>query len=491
MHHLDVLLDPALGADRRHGAVVPRNATCSKPRRATGSVRFSPRRRPASRSSRSTGESPFADQSPDRFAGLTAERPTRSPTARDNSYPFAFEQVAQLFDHPAAPDVCVVHSAAHNWEDQGGHRRRARLARRRAGPRAVRHRGQGRARRRARRRARAGSSTSRPRLALLGARLRATAVLACQDGAALDRGARSRRGARPSTSSASCFDGTNANVLYAMAARGDAPNVARLIEMGTAYEHGAMSSLPDRHARQPHVDPHRPLPRPPRHPAQRVVRPRAGRAGDHQLAWPRGRGRWSHLRRRRRDAARADPPHVARRVHRVGQRAVRRRRRLLHVRVLPQRRRVARSPTVPRASRTPPSGSCGRRRTTRGRTTVDHLCVDQAVVDLGGRVPRRRRTRTRSSCGATSRSPTPRSTRAAPTPRSPPHRCATPTPASATCSTRSSVPACSTTPRSSSSPTTAWRRPTRRCTGDWDVALRDAGIRFRDEGYGFLYLDEE
>jgi predicted AlkP superfamily pyrophosphatase or phosphodiesterase len=24
--------------------------------------------------------------------------------------------------------------------------------------------------------------------------------------------------------------------------------------------------------------------------------------------------------------------------------------------------------------------------------------------------------------------------------------------------------------------------------GDWDVALRDAGIPFRDEGYGFLYL---
>jgi predicted AlkP superfamily pyrophosphatase or phosphodiesterase len=28
-------------------------------------------------------------------------------------------------------------------------------------------------------------------------------------------------------------------------------------------------------------------------------------------------------------------------------------------------------------------------------------------------------------------------------------------------------------------------------TGDWDVALREAGIPFRDEGYGFLYLDEE
>ena len=29
-----------------------------------------------------------------------------------------------------------------------------------------------------------------------------------------------------------------------MAARGEAPNVARLIEMGAALEHGAMASLP-------------------------------------------------------------------------------------------------------------------------------------------------------------------------------------------------------------------------------------------------------
>jgi len=27
-------------------------------------------------------------------------------------------------------------------------------------------------------------------------------------------------------------------------------------------------------------------------------------------------------------------------------------------------------------------------------------------------------------------------------------------------------------------------------TGDWDVRLRAAGIPFRDEGYGFLYLGE-
>ena len=27
-------------------------------------------------------------------------------------------------------------------------------------------------------------------------------------------------------------------------------------------------------------------------------------------------------------------------------------------------------------------------------------------------------------------------------------------------------------------------------TGDWDVALADAGVAARDEGYGFLYLTE-
>ncbi len=40
------------------------------------------------------------------------------------------------------------------------------------------------------------------------------------------------------------WDGTNANVLYDLVAKGMAPNVARLMAMGTTYAHGAMSSLP-------------------------------------------------------------------------------------------------------------------------------------------------------------------------------------------------------------------------------------------------------
>src|SRR4051794_30219834 len=69
-----------------------------------------------------TGSDPLADQSPDRLVGLDAERADPHPARDTNSYPYAFDHVAQLFDHPAAPDLCVLHSAAHNWEDQGGHR---------------------------------------------------------------------------------------------------------------------------------------------------------------------------------------------------------------------------------------------------------------------------------------------------------------------------------------------------------------------------------
>jgi arylsulfatase A-like enzyme len=29
------------------------------------------------------------------------------------------------------------------------------------------------------------------------------------------------------------------------------------------------------------------------------------------------------------------------------------------------------------------------------------------------------------------------------------------------------------------------------CTGDWDGALRAAGVPFRDEAYGFLYLGND
>ena len=62
----------------------------------------------------------LADQSTGKFSPLADERAHPSPRS-ENAYPHAFDQIAQLFDAPAAPDLCVLHSAAHNWEDQGGH----------------------------------------------------------------------------------------------------------------------------------------------------------------------------------------------------------------------------------------------------------------------------------------------------------------------------------------------------------------------------------
>ena len=215
MHHLDVLLDPELGAivdmvlwsperGRVRGRVVRRQHPV-------------PPRRHALRGGRGRGRDPFADQSPDRFAGLTAELADPFPDRAHNSYPFAFEQTAQLFDHPAAPDLCVVHSAAHNWEDQGGHigehgslgvlQARAPFV---IAGKGVRDDGLVDAG--------AASSTSRPRWPRSSAvDPHATAYLDGQDGAVRADVLDPRRRTRRATSSASCSTARNPNVLYALA----------------------------------------------------------------------------------------------------------------------------------------------------------------------------------------------------------------------------------------------------------------------------------
>jgi hypothetical protein len=186
---------------------------------------------------------PLADQEAGKFTPLVEEVAHKHPNRRENTYPNAYDQVAQLFDSPAAPDLCVIHSASHNWEDQGGHigehgslgvvQSRAPLVFGGKGVRA------------------AGLVPRAARLvdiaptvaALLGcAPLAEGRYLAVQDGDVIDD--LIDEDDRPSHVVGFLFDGTNANVLYDMAARGEAPNVARLIEMGTAFGHGAMASLP-------------------------------------------------------------------------------------------------------------------------------------------------------------------------------------------------------------------------------------------------------
>ena len=189
------------------------------------------------------GRNPIGDQATDRFSPLAAEFAHRHPRRRDNSYPHAYEQTAQLFDSPAAPDLCVIHSASHNWEDQGGHRgehgsldviqSRAPLVIAGKGVREL-----GLAPRSARL-----VDIAPTMAALLGCAPHSDgSFVAGQDGSVLADVVDERE--RPRHVVGFLFDGTNANVMYDMAARGELPNVARLIESGTAFGHGAMASLP-------------------------------------------------------------------------------------------------------------------------------------------------------------------------------------------------------------------------------------------------------
>lgn len=191
-----------------------------------------------------SGRDPLADQATDKFVPLADERACPHPDRRENAYPHAFDQVVQLFDHPAAPDLCVIHSAAHNWEDQGGHRGEhgsLGIVQARApfilSGKGVRQDGiVGRSARLV--------DVAPTILELLGVEAGPDGShLAGQDGE-VRHDALDATSERPGHVVAFLFDGTNANVLHDMVARGEAPNVARLIDSGISYGHGAMAGLP-------------------------------------------------------------------------------------------------------------------------------------------------------------------------------------------------------------------------------------------------------
>ena len=145
------------------------------------------------------------------------------------------------------------------------------------------------------------------------------------------------------------FDGANPNVLYAMAAAGEAPNVARLIEMGTAFGHGAMAGLPTVTLAN-----HTSI----------LTGAYPGHHGILNNAWydratqqqviTNSPATWhtamDHIRPGTDSIHSCGPAHLARRVHRVGERTLRRRRPVLHLRLLPAGRE-------PGASLRRPTGS--------------------------------------------------------------------------------------------------------------------------------------
>ena len=259
-HHADVetarraLLDPAMA--HIVDMVLSVDGDTYEASSADGRVRF--RARPdgtdwAFEVTGVEGADPLANQDPSHDTPLTAERANPYPVRTANAYPFAFDQIVQLFDAPAAPDLVAIHTAGHNWEDQGGHRgehgsigvvqARAPFIMAGAGVRQV-----GMLARSARL-----VDIAPTVLALMGAEAgtgiacngseRHDALLARQDGEVITE-LLDPTGPAPDHLVGFLLDGTNANVLHDLVERGEAPNIARLMSMGTTLAHGAMSSLP-------------------------------------------------------------------------------------------------------------------------------------------------------------------------------------------------------------------------------------------------------
>lgn len=196
------------------------------------------------------GRDVIAEQDPTRFAPLSEELAHLLPTRKENSYPYAHEHIAQVFDHACAPDLCVLHTAAHRWEVHIGEHGSLGVVQARA-PFIVSGKGV----------RRDGIVDRHCRLvdvaptilALLGAPTgrgvgpageeQEGLYLLRQDGVArtdvIDE-----QSERPAHVIGFLLDGANANVLYDAAVNGRAPNVARLVENGTVYKYGSMASLP-------------------------------------------------------------------------------------------------------------------------------------------------------------------------------------------------------------------------------------------------------
>lgn len=197
------------------------------------------------------GENPLALQDVAAFSPLETEVANLYP-AGDNHFPHAFESIAQAFDDYNSPDMAAVHTAAHNWEDEGGHRgehgsldvvqSRAPFIASGKGIKKLGLIDQS-----------AQVIDIAPTImALLGAPTLAGKgitgeqqpglFLTHQDGKPISGLLDS--GERPEHVVAFLLDGCNANVLYDMAAGGEIPNIARLLDEGTGLRHGLFSGFP-------------------------------------------------------------------------------------------------------------------------------------------------------------------------------------------------------------------------------------------------------
>lgn len=237
------LTDPALG--HLVDCVLRRDGDAYRAASARGSVTFT-HGPDGTGVVRVEGADPLADGDATRFVGLDAELAAGVPRPAEEARPHAHDEVAQLFDSPHAPDLAVVHAAAHRFHGNiGEHGSLATVQRRAplllAGP-GVRADGWVDAHARTvdvapTVAALAGVATRRGRDRF--GEVRDDLLLARQDGRVL-----------PAVAGTAdhvlvvLWDGLNANELRAAIDDGDAPNATGLVERGTGFAHGMLASYP-------------------------------------------------------------------------------------------------------------------------------------------------------------------------------------------------------------------------------------------------------
>jgi len=245
------LVDPAM-ADRVEMVLRPLGGDRYRASSAAGSVEFE-------RTARSTryeyrvlhveGLNPLERQDTTTLLGVSHDPSTPPPTLLDNSFPHAFDSIAQFFDSEHAPDLLATHTASHTRDQNVGHHGSLGIVQ-----------------------ARAPFIASGAGVANLGVLDRSTRVVDIAptiatllgitphpDGVGPTGAPRSdallRRqdgdplldildGTTADHVLVILLDGCNVDLLHDVVAAGEAPNIASLIERGVSMRRGAFASLP-------------------------------------------------------------------------------------------------------------------------------------------------------------------------------------------------------------------------------------------------------
>ncbi|MEI2779140.1 MAG: alkaline phosphatase family protein [Tetrasphaera sp.] len=192
-----------------------------------------------------SGIDPIGSEDPLAFLPYAAELANPSPrVSTDNAYPDAAARLRSFFGHPdRSPDLAIVHTPRHYFPDEGGHRgehgsldviqSRAPLI---LSGRRVR---------------RLGHLDTHARLVDVGPTLAHLAGVPASDlrdrhGEPLDGQVRSDvlDDGEPGPVVGILWDGAHCGDLLDLAASGELPGVARLIETGVAYQGGALAQFP-------------------------------------------------------------------------------------------------------------------------------------------------------------------------------------------------------------------------------------------------------